>query len=140
MWPLLLRPEPRFWLSTSEASGRPLWRSGLTTLISDRRPFDVGFTLTRGILRLRREVDFLAFLQAHVGLLPVRPATHVLAEALLLALDVDDLHRRHLDGLVLLAEHQLDRRLHLRLGGARIDLEDHLLVLVRDASAFFRHD
>src|SRR6516165_6022271 len=99
MWPLLLRPEPRFWLSTSEAIGAPLCSSGLTTLTSERRPADVGLTLTRGMIVLpslfSREVDFLAFLQADVGLLPVTPAAERLAEALLLALDVDDLHRRH---------------------------------------------
>ncbi len=62
------------------------------------------------------------------------------AEALLLALDVDDLHRGHLDGLVLLAEHELDGRLHLGLGRVLQHAEDDLLVLVGDERALFRHD
>src|SRR5262245_52671383 len=145
MWPLLFRPEPRFWLSTSDATGAPLCSVGLTTLTSERRPADVGLTLTRGMmvsrpLGVRREVDFLALLQADVGLLPVAPAAERLAEALLLALDVDDLHGRHDDGLVLLAEHQLDGGLHLGLGRAGVDAEDDLFVLVRDHRALLRHD
>src|SRR6476660_6312033 len=136
MWPLLLRPEPRFWLSTSDATGAPLCRLALTTLTSDRRPFDVGLTLTNGMMSgLRRAVDFLARLQADVRLLPVPPPAHVRAEALLLALDVGDLHRLDLD-----LEHQLDRGLHLGLRRVLRDAEDHLLVLVRDDGALFRHD
>src|SRR5438105_2515275 len=107
MWPLLLRPEPRFWLSTSDATGGPLCRLALTTLTSDRRPFEVGFTLTSAMSDFRREVDFLARLQADVCLFPVPAPAHVRAEALLLALDVDDLHRHHFDRLVFFAEHQL---------------------------------
>src|SRR5438309_10879596 len=141
MWPLLLRPEPRFWLSTSEATGSPLCRSWLTTLISARRPADVGLTFTSGIcLRLRREVDFLSGLQAHVGLLPVASPAGELAEALLLALDVDDLHGHHFNRLVFFSEHQLDRRLHFRLGRVRHDAKDDLLMLVRDVRALFGHD
>src|SRR5205809_1567260 len=68
MWPLLLRPEPRFWLVVSASTGRPLCRFGWTTLISARRPGDVGFTFWRGILFIHCEVDFLARLQADVGL------------------------------------------------------------------------
>src|SRR5882672_2738797 len=140
MWPLLLRPDPRFWLSTSEATGGPLCRFGLTTLTSERRPFDVGLTLTSGMSGLCREVDFLARLQADIRLLPVPAPARVRAEALLLALDVDDLHRLHFDRLVLLAEHQLDGGLHLGLGRVLHDTEDHLLVLVRDIRALFGHD
>src|SRR6476659_2258490 len=136
MWPLLLRPEPRFWLSTSDATGGPLCRLALTTLTSDRRPFDVGLTLTSAMMSgLHREVDFLPRLQAHVGLLPVAAPAHVRAEALLLALDVGDLHR-----LDVHLEHQLDRGLHLGLRRVLHDAEDHLLVLVRDERALFRHD
>src|SRR5689334_2353932 len=135
MWPLLLRPEPRFWLSTSAATGGPLCSPGLTTLTSERRPFDVGLTLTSGMtLRLRREVDFLARLQAHVGLLPVAPPAHVGAEALLLALDVRDLHRLDLD-----LEHHLDRGLDLGLGRVLQHAEHDLLVLVGDERAFLGH-
>src|SRR5258708_36878689 len=92
MWPLLLRPEPRFCDSTSDATGAPLCSDALTTLTIARRPADVGLTLTRAMaLRLRREVDFLAGRKRHVALLPVAPAAGVAAEALFLALDVRDL-------------------------------------------------
>src|SRR5512132_952538 len=136
MWPLLLRPEPRFWLSTSDATGRPLYRAALTTLTRDRRPFDVGLTLTNAMMSaLHGEVDFLAGLEAHVGFLPVAPTALVRAEALLLALDVRDLHRFDVD-----LEHQLDGGLHFRLGRVLHDAKDHLLVLVRDERALFGHD
>src|SRR5688500_18692902 len=121
MWPLLLRPDPRFCDSVSLSNGRPLCRFGLTTLTSDRRPADVGLTLTSGMSGLLREVDFLARLQAHVGLLPVPALAHVLAEALLLAADVADLHALDVD-----LEHELDRRLHLRLRRILRDAEHDL--------------
>src|SRR5438270_13293587 len=127
MWPLLLRPEPRFWLSVSASIGLPLWSCGLTTLTSARRPADVGFTFWRGMLLLRREIDFLARLQAHVGLLPVAPATVESAEALFLAADIQDLHVFDLD-----LEHRLDGGLHFRLGGVRHHAKDHLLLLLGD--------
>ena len=82
-----------------------------------------------------REVDFLARLQADVGLLPAAAPAREAAEALRLALDVDDL-----DALDLDLEHRLDRRLHLRLGRVGQHLEDHLLVLVREIRGFFRDD
>src|SRR3954453_15966811 len=135
MWRLLLRPEPRFWLSTSDAIGGPLCRLALTTLTSERRPLDVGFTFTSAMSALRREVDFLSRLQAHIGLLPVTAPAEMRAEALLLALDVGNLHRLHLH-----LEHQLDGCLHLGLRGVLHDAEDDLLVLVRDERALFRHD
>src|SRR5579862_39737 len=136
MWPLLLRPDPRFWLSTSDATGDPLCRAGLTTLTSERRPFDVGLTLTSGIaLRLRREIDFLAGLEAHIGLLPVAPPARVRAETLLLSLDVGHLHRVDAD-----LEHQLDRRLHFGLGRVLQHSKDDLIVLVRDERALLGHD
>src|SRR6476620_9610007 len=95
MWPLLLRPEPRFWLSTSEAIGGPLCRLALTTLTSERRPLDVGLTLTSAISGLRREVDFLARLPAHVGLLPFPAPANMRAEALLRALFGHDRREQH---------------------------------------------
>src|SRR4029077_1141170 len=103
MWPVLLRPAPRFCGSTSDATGAPLCRLALTTLTSDRRPFDVGLTLTNAMSGLRREIDFLARPQADIGLLPVPAPAHVCTEALFLALDIGDLHRLDLD-----LEHQLD--------------------------------
>src|SRR5436305_15252593 len=109
MWPLLLRPDPRFWLSTSEATGAPLCNDAFTTLTIDRRPADVGLTLTSAMLTTCREVDFLSRLQAHVCLLPVAAAAHEPAEPLFLALDVRHLHRPHFARLVLAAEHQLAR-------------------------------
>src|SRR5512139_1292570 len=135
MWPLLLRPEPRFWLSVSESTGRPLCRPGCTTLTSARRPADVGLTFCRGMSALRREVDFLARLEADVGLLPVAPAPGKLAEALGLAADVGDL-----DALDLDFEHRLDRGLHLGLGRVLQHAEDHLLVLLGDLRALLGDD
>src|SRR5690349_6219656 len=135
MWPLLLRPEPRFWLSTSEATGAPLCRLALTTLTSDRRPFDVGLTLTNAMSGLLREVDFLSRLEAHVRLLPVATTPLMRAEALLLAFHVGDLH-----GLDFDLEHQLDCGLHFGLRRVLHHAEDHLLVLVRDVRALFRYD
>src|SRR6266571_1125553 len=97
MWPLLLRPEPRFLMSSSFSTGRPLCSSGLTTLTSERRPGEVGLTLTSGMSDLLREVDFLPRLEAHVRLLPVAAASAVGTKALGLALDVGDLHASHFD-------------------------------------------
>src|SRR5258708_31954850 len=135
MWPLLLRPEPRFWCSTSEAIGAPLCRSGLTTFTMARRPADVGLTLTRGMSGLRREIDFLAWLQADVRLLPAAAPADETAEALFLALDDRDLDRVHLD-----LPHELDRSLHFGLGRVRDHAEDDLRVLVRDVRGLFGHD
>src|SRR5262249_27800976 len=56
-------------------------------------------------------------------------------EAVLLAANVDDLHCRDLDRLVLLAEHELDRGLDLRFRRVLHHTEDHLLVLVGDERA-----
>src|SRR5690606_21049186 len=49
MWPRLLRPDPRLVDSVSDDTGRPLYRDGFTTLTIDRRPGEVGFSLTTGI-------------------------------------------------------------------------------------------
>src|SRR5512137_2290668 len=135
MWPLWLRPDPRFLLSVSASTGRPLCRCGWTTLTSERRPGDVGFTFCSGISALRCEIDFLARLQADVRLLPRAAPARKAPEALHLAADVGDLHALHLD-----LEHRLDGRLDFRLGRIRRDLEDHLLVLVREERALFGHD
>jgi len=52
MWPLLLRPEPRFWLSVSFSTGRPLVEVRIgPRLTSARRPADVGFDFLQGHLR-----------------------------------------------------------------------------------------
>src|SRR4051794_4499496 len=110
MWPLLLRPEPRFWLTVSALTGLPLCRCGLTTLTSARRPAEVGFTFCSGILLLRREIDFLAGLEAHVRLLPAAPTAVETTKALFLAADIRDLHAVDLH-----LEHRLHRRLHFGL-------------------------
>src|SRR5574342_212059 len=103
--------------------------------MSERRPGDVGLTFCRGISGLRREIDFLAGLQADVRLLPVAAPAGVAAEALHLAADVD-----HLDAIDLDLEHRLDRSLHLGLRRVGLDLEDHLVVSVGDLRALFGHD
>src|SRR5208283_236619 len=139
MWPLLLRPEPRFLLSRSGSKGRPLCRSGLTTFTSPRRPGEVGLTLTRGMaLGLLREVDFLARLEAHVRLLPVAASALVGAEALLLAVHVDDLHAFHLDLLFL--PQQFHRRLDVLLGGVGANPENDLVVPIGDLGGLLRDD
>src|SRR5436190_4098651 len=135
MWPLLLRPEPRFLLSVSASNARPLWRFGLTTLTSARRPAEVGLTLTSAMSGLLREVDFLARLQAHVRLLPVAAPADEATEALLLAHHVRDLDLLDLD-----LEHELDRGLDLGLGRILRDAEDDLLVLVGNEGGLFRDD
>src|ERR1700692_1739177 len=93
MWPLLLRPDPRFLLSVSALNGAPFCSSGVTTLTSARRPGEVGLTLISAMSALLGEVDFLARLEAHVRLFPVAPPAAVRAEALGLALDGGDPHR-----------------------------------------------
>src|SRR6185295_18121835 len=92
MWPLWLRPEPRFWLTVSPSTGAPWCRCGWTTLTIARRPADVGLTFCSGISGFRAEIDFLARCEAHVGLLPRASTPDVAAEALFLAPDVHDLH------------------------------------------------
>src|SRR6185503_5082444 len=82
----------------------------------------------------RREIDFLALGETHVGLLPAALAADGLAEAPLFALDVQHRHRVDL-GL----EHQLDRGLDLGLGRAVGDAEHVLAELVGDEGAFLRH-
>src|SRR5438094_1730888 len=129
IWPLLLRPEPRFLLSMSFSKGRPLCRSSLTTFTSPRRPGDVGLTLTRGMtLRFLCEVDFLARLEADVRLLPVAAAAGKGAEALFLAVNVHDLDARDLD--LLLLPQQLDRPLHVFLGRIGPDAYDDLIMAI----------
>src|SRR5215831_7361749 len=135
MWPLLLRPEPRFWLSVSASTGPPLCRCGWTTLTIARRPADVGLTFCKGISALRAEIDFLAGGEAHIRLLPRPAPADVAAEALDLTGDVHDLDAFHLD-----LEHRLDGGLHFGLRCIRHHLEDHLLEFVRDVRALFRHD
>src|ERR1700682_136700 len=135
MWPLWLRPEPRFWLSVSAFTGGPLCRCGWTTFTIARRPADVGFTFCSGISALRREVDFLARLQADVGLFPRAAPAGEAPEALDLAADVRDL-----DALDLDLQQGLDGRLHFGLRRVRRNLEDHLVVLVAEVRAFFGHD
>src|ERR1700693_1240099 len=125
MWPLLLRPDPRFLMSSSFSTGRPLCRSGLTTLTSPRRPGDVGLTFMSAISGFLREVDFLPRLEAHVRLLPVAAASAVRAEALGLSLDVGDLHALHFD-----LEQEFDCGLDLGLGGILGNAEHDLRVLV----------
>src|SRR5436190_10401461 len=139
MWPLLFRPEPRFLLSVSRSNGPPRCRSGLTTLTSPRRPGDVGLTLTSAMVsRFLSEVDFVARLQAHVRFLPAASPTRIRAEALGLAVDVDDLDALDLDLLVL--PHELHGGLDVLLGGIGPDAEDDLVVPIGNVGGLFRDD
>src|SRR2546429_9786332 len=92
MRPWTLRPSVFDCFTISGQYGSPLCSSGVTTLTSARRPGEVGLTLTSGMalvfLFRRREVDFLALGEAHVGLLPAALAPLDAAEAAHLALDV----------------------------------------------------
>jgi hypothetical protein len=71
-----------------------------------------------------REVDFLASLQAYIGLALVAATAHEAAKALFLALAVGDLDGGDID-----LEQQFDGSLDFRLGGIRGDAEDDLIVL-----------
>src|SRR2546425_708225 len=140
MRPWTLRPSVFDCLTISGQYGSPLCSSGVTTLTSARRPGEVGLTFTSGIasrvpLLRRREIDFLARGEPHVGLFPVAPAALDAAEAARLALDVGHGHRVDL-GL----EHQLDGRLDLRLGRMVGDTEHVLAILVGNEGALLRHD
>src|SRR4249920_2605858 len=135
MRPALLRPLFCDWLTSSGAYGLPLCSSGLTTLTSERRPGEVGLTLTSAMayssaLFEGGKVDFLAGGEADIGLLPVAAPADEAPEALLLALDVGHLHR-----VDLRLEHQFDSRLDLRLGGGVGDAEYVLPALVRNHGA-----
>src|SRR5438477_9099493 len=138
MRPRLFRPEPRFLLSVSFATGPPVCRSGLTTLTSARRPGEVGLTLTSAMsLRLLREVDFRTGFEAHVRLLPVATAAGIGAKALCLAADVHDLDAGDLDFLLL--PEKLDGGLHVLLGRIRTNTEYDLVMLVSDKRRLFRY-
>src|SRR6266436_273460 len=140
MRPWTLRPSVFDCLTISGQYGSPLCSSGVTTLTSARRPGEVGLTFTSGIasavpLFRRREIDFLARGEPHVGLFPVAAAALDAAEAARLALNVGHGHRVDL-GL----EHQLDRRLDLRLGRVVGDTEHVLAILVGHEGALLRND
>src|SRR5713226_2397635 len=138
MRPWTLRPLVFDCLAVSGQCGWPLYSSGVTTLTSARRPGEVGLTFTSGIAASswrRGEIDFLAFGDPHVGLLPVAPPPDHLAEAARLAA-----HVRYRDRIDLDLEHQLDRGLDLRLGGVIGDAEHVLAVLVGDESALLGND
>src|ERR1051325_6763723 len=105
MRPWLLRPLPLRCGSVSGQCGSPLCSSGVTTFTRARRPGEVGLTFTSGMeafsyLFRRREVDFLAFGEPHVGLLPIALAADGAPEAAFLAL-----HVGHRDAMDLGLEH-----------------------------------
>lgn len=83
-----------------------------------------------GLSLTAQEIDVLAGLQAHIGLLPARTPTRRALEALLLALDRGGAHMLHLD-----VEHLLHGALDLRLAGVREHPEHDLVRGVRDARA-----
>src|SRR5258707_8816353 len=120
-----LRPARLCSASTSGAYPGPLCSSAFTTFTIDRRPAEVGLVLTSAMSgHSFHEVDVALALEAHVGLLEAPAPADEAPVALLLALDVDDVHRRHLD--LLLLEEQLDRGLDLGLGRVGVDFEDDL--------------
>src|SRR3954463_6068857 len=132
MLPMWLRPARLCSASTSGACGAPLCRSALTTLTIDRRPAEVGLVLTSAISgHPFHEVD-VALEEAHVGLLQVLATADEAPVALLLAFDVDDVHRADLEllALDLVLEEQLDRGLDLGLRRVGQHLEHHLVALL----------
>src|SRR3989344_7292773 len=91
MWPLWLRPAFLLCDSNKGACGLPLYKSGVTTFTTARRPGEVGLTLISAMIYLlfaRCKVNFLAWLQAHISFFPVFAATHYTACALFFALNV----------------------------------------------------
>src|SRR6185312_4715297 len=118
MRPEWLRAPVLFWCAVRGSYGPPLWRCERSTLMTARVPGDVGLYLMRAImllpnssLRARFVVDRLAFLEAHVGFLPILRAAHGAAEAAGLARLVDDLYAGNLH-----FEHELDGFLDVGLG------------------------
>src|SRR5262245_60056776 len=131
MRPLLLRPPERRSGSVSLRSGSFFVSSPKSSVVTKRRPGDVGLYCFIGIvvslLRLLEELDhLLALLQDDEGLLPVRPPARVAALALHLAVDARHAHVGHLA-----LEQRLDGLLDLRLGRVAVDLEhERLLALL----------
>src|SRR6476659_35598 len=137
MLPMELRPARLCSASTSGACGAPLCRAALTTFTIDRRPAEVGLVLTRAMSgHSFHEVDVAVALEAHVRLLDRLAASDEAPVALLLALDVHDVHRADLDLLVL--EEQLDGRLDLGLRRVRQHLEHHLPARLADQRRLLR--
>src|ERR1700760_833836 len=122
MWRVVCRPEwlrapLRFFFSVSAMTGPPLCRCERSTLTTKRVPGEVGFILMSAIalplLRRRAgEIDRLAGLEPHVGLLEAIAATGDVLETARLARAVQQVHALHLD-----LEHQLHGLLDLALGG-----------------------
>src|SRR4249920_943375 len=91
MRPALLRPPFLFWLSTNGQCGSPLCSSGLTILMTKRRPGEVGFVLTTAIavpLFRRRQIDGLAGREPHVGFLLIVLPRHTALRLLFFAANV----------------------------------------------------
>src|SRR6185436_284880 len=125
MRPRLLRPPVRRRGSVSAFSGVDFVISSKVRVVMKRRPADVGLYFLSGICPIRspsglvEELDhLLALLQDHVGLLPIRPAAHVAALPLDLAV-----HVGHPHVLDLHPEQALHGLLDLGLGGVPVDLE-----------------
>src|SRR5512138_3306895 len=125
MWPCALRP-PDFFIGrvsffsgfdfvTSAKSDTVMWRrAGLLGLYS----LSAMVVLRSPRLRPLEEGDGLAFLQGHEGLLPVRAAADVAADALGLPAGDGGAHGENVH-----AEELLHRLLHLDLGRVAVHLE-----------------
>ena len=94
--------------------------------------------MTSAMLSGLREIQVTAFLEAHIGFLPVATPADEAPEALFLALDVEDLDSSHFDLLFL--EHRFDGVLDIGFGGVGGDAESDLAQLVRDHRAFLGND
>src|SRR5512134_2094211 len=128
MRPSLLRPPVLVLPSVSILTGAPFHRPLRSTSTRCRRPGEVGRKVLRAIclspLETGRDVDRVAFLERHDGLLGIALLGASAAEGLHLALAHQRVDRLHLD-----AEEALHRGLDLRLGRLRRHLEDDLVRL-----------
>src|SRR5579871_5501750 len=93
--PVLLRPPVRCFVSTSDFSGVCLVISSRDTTVWKRRVAVVGLYVLMGMLDLREVRHLLAFLQLHVGFLPVRAIAGETAAAPHLAFDIRRPDFRH---------------------------------------------
>src|SRR3954462_120498 len=130
-WPLLLRPPVLRLPSTSAFSGLPFQSADLSTRISPRCDEVVGLYCLSAMAfesvssgDAGGDVDRLAVGDGDDGLLDVRARIGAALPALGLALDVHRVDAGDAD-----VEQGLDRRLDLRLGRARGDLEDERVLL-----------
>src|SRR3954452_5552655 len=128
MRPLLFRPPDFFTGSSRLFSGVVFVTSSKVDTDMNRRPGLVGLNLRTGIRQGLKvggleDLDLLAGVEFHDGLLPAGARALDQAAPLRLRPHLDDVDRRHLD-----VEQLLDRLAHLRLVGVGVHAERVLAV------------